>query len=371
MHIAVEAVGNKHSGGAEVLRGVVSRLCNSPRITKVTVYCSPRAGRSFDFGCHDALTEVPRPREERSYFRRMWWYLRGLSARCEQDRVDLVLCINGMGLIRGKVAAVAMIQQSLPFSREAIRTLRPSKRSQLRIIKFMMAASCRTARKVFVQSTTMRGWVHSSIGTRDANIEVYPPETRPILVGESPRVKALMGAFPRGNRILYIGSDSPYKNLHRVAAALHSVRRCVGAATLFATIPDDHPLCVDDGVIGLDYLSSEELGLAYKEADVVVQPSLVESGPLVPGEAMQMGRPLLAADRPWAREFCKDAALYFDPLDEDDIAEKTIQLLSSMHIRLQLVDNARRLLASNSRKRTYTDLVESIANIAADVVGIG
>ena len=70
----------------------------------------------------------------------------------------------------------------------------------------------------------------------------------------------------------------------------------------------------------------------YQENDIFVFPSLVESfgHPLV--EAMASGLPIIASDIPVHREICADAAVYFDPLDPDDLADKIVALSNNKNL---------------------------------------
>ena len=64
---------------------------------------------------------------------------------------------------------------------------------------------------------------------------------------------------------------------------------------------------------------ARELSDAYRAADACLFPSLCESfgHPLV--EALALGKPVIAADRPYAREICGEHALYVDPGKPEDL----------------------------------------------------
>lgn len=48
-HIAINAVGIKHSGGATVLQDFLKAAAIHEDIAQITVFCSPRPQRQFDF----------------------------------------------------------------------------------------------------------------------------------------------------------------------------------------------------------------------------------------------------------------------------------------------------------------------------------
>lgn len=69
-------------------------------------------------------------------------------------------------------------------------------------------------------------------------------------------------------------------------------------------------------------LSPDQCPSFYQQIDGVVFPSLLECFSATPLEAMVMTKPLFASDRGFVRDVCADYAVYFDPLDAEDIALK-------------------------------------------------
>ena len=67
-------------------------------------------------------------------------------------------------------------------------------------------------------------------------------------------------------------------------------------------------------VRNIGVLSREACLAAYEEVDALFFPSLLESYGLPLVEAMELGLPVVCADRPYARWLCEDQAIYFDPL---------------------------------------------------------
>lgn len=67
-------------------------------------------------------------------------------------------------------------------------------------------------------------------------------------------------------------------------------------------------------------LSPDQCPSFYEQMDGVVFPSLLECFSATPLEAMVMSKPLFASDRSFVRDVCGSHAMYFDPLDANDIA---------------------------------------------------
>ena len=78
----------------------------------------------------------------------------------------------------------------------------------------------------------------------------------------------------------------------------------------------------------LGRVSDDELVRLYNQAACFVFPSLYEGFGLPPLEAMACGCPVLVSDIPVEREICGDAALYFNPLDPNDILHTITQYLN-------------------------------------------
>jgi glycosyltransferase involved in cell wall biosynthesis len=77
------------------------------------------------------------------------------------------------------------------------------------------------------------------------------------------------------------------------------------------------------------FVPDEELVALYQEAEAFVLPTLLEGFGLIGLEAMATGLPVVCSDIPVLREIYQDAAIYFDPLDVDDMAEKIKRIIGS------------------------------------------
>ncbi|KPJ58695.1 MAG: hypothetical protein AMS15_07820 [Planctomycetes bacterium DG_23] len=85
---------------------------------------------------------------------------------------------------------------------------------------------------------------------------------------------------------------------------------------------------LDQRVRLLSQIDDAGLSLAYSAAAALVFPSLAEGFGIPLLEAMACGTPIIAADIPVFREIAADAAFYFDPYDEEALAEAMIKVLN-------------------------------------------
>jgi glycosyltransferase involved in cell wall biosynthesis len=121
----------------------------------------------------------------------------------------------------------------------------------------------------------------------------------------------------------------------------------------------------DGDVIFLGRVGVEECPSLYEECDLVFFPSLMETFSAVFPEAMRMKKPILTSDLPFARDICKDAAVYFDPVNPDDIARAIAGLADNKDLQQQLIRKGELQLQefgrSADRARKYIEIMEKIS----------
>ena len=155
------------------------------------------------------------------------------------------------------------------------------------------------------------------------------------------------------NFLLYVGNAYPHKNLEfllRVFVKL-LVRKpdlrlvLIGKEDYFYNRVKDYARSlniwqkenVNSSVIFPGYVSDAQLEILYQEARVYIFPSLYEGFGLPPLEAMARSCPVLSSDRASLPEILSDAALYFDPENENDLLEKTWKIINEKELRDILV----------------------------------
>jgi glycosyltransferase involved in cell wall biosynthesis len=168
-------------------------------------------------------------------------------------------------------------------------------------------------------------------------VRVFAPELPTFPERDANLVRELRD--PALPTVLYVGSTVGYKNVDRLLAAFRELRRSSKARLLLVT-PEPFAIS-DEGARCLGALDRGGLRAAYEASDLVVMPSLVETVGLPLLEAMCLNVPVAAADRPYAREICGDAALYFDPLDASAMADAMRRGLTDAGLRERLRSSGR------------------------------
>ena len=104
----------------------------------------------------------------------------------------------------------------------------------------------------------------------------------------------------------------------------------------------------------------------YASVDAMFLPTLLETFTASYPEAMKMERPILTSDLDFARNICGDAAIYFDPLDVNDIAQKVKLLITDSSLYDDLVERGIKRLedfeTSKSRASKYLICIREILN---------
>lgn len=121
-----------------------------------------------------------------------------------------------------------------------------------------------------------------------------------------------------------------------------------------------------DNIMTTGVLSPKEVPVLYSECDVTFVPSLLECFTANFPESMVMGLPIMASDLGFSHSICKDAALYFDPLNPEDIADKIVRLSKDRKLYDFLVQSGKEHLGqfynSYQRAKSYLDICKEIYN---------
>lgn len=167
--------------------------------------------------------------------------------------------------------------------------------------------------------------------------------------------------------IMYVGRPTPHKNLDRLVEAFGLLQahdpalHLVLAGKLDANYERLRDRFQQQGiknVIFTGFISDAKLRWLYEQAAAYVFPSLSEGFGLPGLEAMTYGTPLVSSNATCLPEVYGDAAVYFDPLDPEDMAAKIGTVLSDHKLRDRLVEREARQLAKYSWHRMAEQTIE-------------
>lgn len=209
------------------------------------------------------------------------------------------------------------------------------------------------AELVIVPSRATRDDLVARYGTDPERVRVVPLAS-PLERGGRPAEQVDVPSAPYA---LTVGELRGKKNLGRLVEAwgrareqgLEHVLLVIGSG---ARAPRPGP-----GVSVLGRIDDTRLDALYRSADFLVYPSLLEGFGFTALEAMERGCPVALARGSSLPEVGGDAALYFDPLDVDEMADAILRLARDRELRLRLGEEGMRRAAEFSWERTAEQTV--------------
>ena len=174
----------------------------------------------------------------------------------------------------------------------------------------------------------------------------------------------------KGFNMVYISSPSVHKDyLLLPYVALILVKRYdIKDFKIHITLPDycssvfKQLIDVNDlsnYFVNHGFLNSNELIDLYRQCDLGLFPSLLETFSATLLEYMYFSLPIVASDLDFNKEVTDNAALYFEPHNAEDMAEKIYQLYSNKALTQVLLDNASlRLSYFTDNSAKYSETVQ-------------
>lgn len=175
--------------------------------------------------------------------------------------------------------------------------------------------------------------------------------------------------------ILCFGAKDPRKNTVRVVKAYlsllgrHKISHnliIVGYTGWESSLAYDEVKKANrlDRVLFLNFIDNYYLAYLYKNATLFVYPSLYEGFGIPILEAFSSGCPVIASNVTSIPEVADDAALYFDPLNENQIANSMHLILTNDQLRATLINKghqqARKFSWSESAHKTLSVYMHSL-----------
>lgn len=151
-----------------------------------------------------------------------------------------------------------------------------------------------------------------------------------------------------GQYILFVGSIEPKKNIKRLIEAYLSLdidiplvivgkKAWLWETELAALESEWNKERIKKRIRLLQYAPLGDISTLYKGALFLAFPSLYEGFGLPPLEAMSMGVPVLTSNVSSLPEICADAALYVNPYDVKDMADKMTMMINDKELRDRLI----------------------------------
>ncbi len=205
------------------------------------------------------------------------------------------------------------------------------------------------------------------MGADPARVHVAYTSVEPPAGKSDPRAAretlSKLGVEPKGY-VLFVGAIEPKKNLGGIISALIKLGSPLPLVVVGAMgwlyeeeLKRAGELRNGKGPIMAGYVAGPELDALYENAAFLAFPSLYEGFGLPAVEAMARGCPVLTSNVSSLPEICDDAALFADPYNVDDMAEKMKALIDSEKLREDLAEKGKKRAAFFSLNN-FADSIE-------------
>ncbi len=230
----------------------------------------------------------------------------------------------------------------------------------LRVLSTSVPWSIRRAARVITVSEVCRAEIIERYRVPEEKVVcVYNaagPAAQELNQAEARDAVSELGIDPLRPYILAVGNLQPRKNLVRLIKAFERLITEGVDADLVLVGPEHfRSNLVHEAAAGLNarvhltgYLTHRQLAACYQCAAVFAFPSLFEGFGIPALEAMSHGTPVVCAKAGALPEVCADAAVYFDPLDVESMADALAHVLTDDTLRAQLA------LAGRSRASLFS-----------------
>lgn len=124
---------------------------------------------------------------------------------------------------------------------------------------------------------------------------------------------------------------------------------------------------VRDMIVNVGPLLIKECPDLVEKCDALFLPTLLECYSASYPEAMCMRKPIITSNLPFAETVCKDAAIYFNPLDVNSIVSTIVNIVENPSIQKELVSKGiKRLMefgTAHDRALEYLKICEQISKV--------
>ena len=355
MHVGVNLLflAPREMGGLEVYSRELVRALAQRDDVRLTLFVNRLAGPEWAELAPTAVARID-PRRRAQWVAGDQLHAVRLARRA---RVELVHSLASTGPATGGFARVATVHdlhyRVQPEAHFGVRALG---------MRMLVPLAVRRADRVIVPSAATRDDLVRYTSAREERVDVVPEGIgqAPGEGGDAGAARARLGLGERP-LVLSVSAKRPHKNLARLIRALARIpaeRRPVLALPGYPTPHEAElrQLAESLGVSGdvrfVGWLPRRELDDLYAAATFFVFPSLYEGFGLPVLEAMARGLPVATSGRASLAEVAGDAALVFDPEDEQAIAEAIERMLADEDLRERLRVAGRERAAGFTWERT-------------------
>jgi len=246
--------------------------------------------------------------------------------------------------------------------------------------------SIESAKKIITISNSSKNDIINAYKVSAGKVEVIPLGIKDVNASDMNKSEFIEKYNLKNPYVLFVGTLQPRKNITKLVEAFAKLESRIKnparlASESVAGRQESRTKGLDLVIVGrkgwdyekilsapdkfgiservkfLENVTNEDLPLFYKNAEVFVLPSLYEGFGLPILEAMQNECPVVTSNVSSLPEAGGDAALYFDPNDTDDIAEKIEKVISDPKLREEMVRKGKEQIKKFSWEKSAKEVI--------------
>tara|TARA_R110002110_G_scaffold56163_9_gene159874 strand:- start:271 stop:1449 length:1179 start_codon:yes stop_codon:yes gene_type:complete len=331
LRVLINGIHAKSGGGVTYLQNILSLLADDPELE---LHLFLHRDQFTLFGLIDERIHMHLMDYPNGFFSALYWEQASLPILARAMSADVTLSPANYGPLFAP-AQVIVLRNSLAVAGRETRLI---KRLYWAGLTLMTALSLSRCRRAIAVSQYARSALTFGLGSRlIGKVAVVHHGVRDIFRPSTPSRAE--------NFLLAVSDIYVQKNLHTLIAALPEIKRRnpdislkiagraidKGYLAEIQTVIDENNL--HDSVEFLGAQTTDQLVELYQRCKLFVFPSTVETfgNPLV--EAMASGAAIASSNTAAMPEIVGDAALFFDPLNVQQLAEKVSDLLNDDGLR--------------------------------------
>lgn len=286
---------------------------------------------------------------------RIFWEQFILPVYLKINKVQILLCPANIGLIFSQFPYVLVVQNVAMFNDDLIRREKSYQKIRLLLLRALTKYSIKKAKKViFISKASQKAICEKySIGYEKTTVIYHGNEDHFHSCQNQVDGNKIKSKYKLNKYLLFVSNIYQFKNFYELILSFIKIKDKIdkNIKLVFAGVSFDDlyykklkKVIYNNGcenrIQFLDHVPTDELPYLYANSILYVYPSTIESFGKTLIEAMGCGASVIASNIEPIPEVCQDAALYFNPNDPDDIADKMFKVLGSDDLQLELSKKA-------------------------------
>lgn len=354
MRIAINTLAARGGGGSTFPKNLIAALAEEDKENEYFIFVTEQKEKEFKVK-RDNFRFIVCPFASRSVGHRVFWEQTVLPFILKRNKIDVLYLPNSVDIFFAPVRSIITITNMGVFCYGRYPN---SKILNIRILLLnkLSKLSLKSSDRVVAVSNFVRDYINEKLGVPWQKIKmIYHGKDEMFCLSSSDAKRDYLKTLGISGDYIFTASKMvPYTNLHGLIEGFELFKKKEANSSMkllvagerwddlyYETLQDlIERNGLKDDVIFLGYVPYDQMPTLHWNARLFVLPSTLEACPITLIEAMGCGAIIAASNIDPIPEICQDTALYFDPYDPEDIAEKIELGLRDEELRRRLSKKA-------------------------------